>query len=119
MKNIFLTLAFTLSSSFTFANNSEPVNPPFYGEIVITEASSDSELTEFTVQFTDLKSFQEFNVSQLPISKTDKCKFSVKATFQTEDVLTTKKSIKYDNLSCDNIKQDFQKVKENVKKLIK
>ncbi|MBV7441497.1 hypothetical protein KRX57_08690 [Weeksellaceae bacterium TAE3-ERU29] len=119
MKNLFLTLAFILLSSLTFANSSEPVYPPFYGEIIITEASSDSELTEFTVQFADLKSFQEFDVSQLPISNLDKCKLSIKVDFQIEGTLTMKKSIKYDNMSCNNMKQDFQKVKESIKKMIK
>ena len=119
MKNLFLVLAFTLSSTFTFANNSEPVDPPpFYGEITIKEAADD-ESTEFTVQFTDLKSFQEFDISQLPISKTDKCKFSIKAGFQTKGVLTVKKSIKYENLSCDNIEQNLKNIKKDIEHLIK
>ena len=111
MKSIILSVLFF---SYSFVAWSQ--DPNFLGTVIIEEISLDTKL-KFEYQFKDLKSFKEFNVTNLIEANIDRKKYRYNIFIDASKVNVPKEakvSLSSLNLEFENFESTYNSIKEQV-----
>lgn len=112
MKNLILSLAFVLLGSVVFASNNTNQPSNFNGVVSISQKVT-NEKTVMNLQFSDVKSFKNFNAQQLSqLFSVDECTMSISVTVTVNVGLGSAScTLTAENIPCKDVAQKIKELK--------